>query len=86
MIHQCPKCGSTDISYDYSAVVTVHFEDGDIRYILVNDALTQNPDALFCNDCNEYSEASEQQAESVTAMASTVLETPVDEFTIYDRK
>jgi hypothetical protein len=87
MIHQCPKCGSTDISYDYNACVTVNVVNGEIKYIVIGDPFGVNPDALFCCHCDKgYSKPTVEQGDALFEEIQKVIREPIDEITLYERK
>jgi hypothetical protein len=44
----CPKCGSTDLAFDYDGVVTINVVDGELASVNVGGVLDVSPDQLFC--------------------------------------
>lgn len=80
--HRCPLCGSTDIAYDFDAVITFRVEEGALRRVLVLN--THEAPDLWCDDCMDHVLMSEDQADAAMAIVDA-FPGDTEEITLWER-
>lgn len=48
----CPSCGSTKVTLDYDATVSLRVVDGVVEAVLVGGIFGVRPTNFFCEDCD----------------------------------
>lgn len=58
----CPRCASTDVTFDFEVTVSLRFVDEQFTHV-VRAAVTDHlPDHVFCDTCAEYAPTDDETA------------------------
>lgn len=69
----CPVCGSTKVTLDYDATVSLRVVDGVAVAVIVGGVIDSPPTNFFCEECDENPFVSDETTDAALGAAEATL-------------